>query len=168
MTREQIAASFGAVLARRYGTEWGCLWDAKIQRYVVTGRSAVGRPTREVFGWFHDPTRSGWNAETLRFEHPPVPVDPDTGLPPFRELDAQAQREIIEAMERTYVASPAGAGTWAGAVRARREHNDQLYRTRVRQKAEDVATILSEVDLRRPWVKFHRGPARARRVARHA
>jgi len=168
VSREQIAASFGAELRKRFGTEWGSTWDGKIQRYVVVGRSAVGMPTREIFGWFYDPTRSHWDKDAGEFRHPTIPVDPETGLPPFRELDAQAQFEIIDAMHRTFVAGRQGPGNWAKHVANAHQHNTDLHRKKVKQQAENMATILSEVDLRRPWIRMHSGPARTRRVARHA
>lgn len=166
MTREQIAASFGAELAKRFGAAWGCLWDAKIQRYVVTGRSAAGYPTREVFGWFYDPNVSSWNPDTLRFEHPVIPVDRETGLPPFRELDAQAQAEIIDAMEKTYLANRHdGAGTWQKQRRQVTAHNEQRSAAVRRQDAVDYADMLSEFDLRRPWLKHWSRNQVERRIA---
>jgi hypothetical protein len=80
-----------------------------------------------------------------------------TGLLPFRDLTPDAQEEIIRSMERTFIGNRAdGAGTWRRHMKQRRDYNTELRKKRARQRGEAFAEIISELDLRRPWVKYHR------------
>lgn len=154
MMREVTARLFAAVLAQRFGSGYGCEFDLKIQRFVVITPSATGRPVRQVVVWRHDPNTGR-------------PTQPDVlGLLPFRELDADCQREILYALDKTALTNPHdGAQGWANHVRTVEAHNDAVTARSLREAAELMAYGLTEVDLRRPWLKHHSGSAAQRRIA---
>lgn len=154
MTREAIAAQFAAVLRRRFGSGHSCEYDLTTQRYVVISPSAAGRPCRQFVVWYQDP-------------HTGQPNKADVlGLLPFRELDAACQADILEAMDRTSLTNRHdGAQTWDAQARRVLEHNEAVTRAGIREAAELFALGLTEVDLRRPWLKHHTGSSSQRRIA---
>jgi len=152
--REAIAHQFSAVLEARYGLGYGCEFLFPLGRYAIISPSTTGRPTRQVVVWRQDP-RTG-EATT-----------PDVlGLLAMRELDEDCQREILEAMDRTALTNPHdGAGSWAKHVQQVEAHNAAVTATAIREAAELYALGLSEVDLKRPWLRHHSGSAAQRRIA---
>lgn len=170
MDARTVPPAFIAELKRRFGSGYDARYDLKKQRFVIRTPTMRGPPIEQVWGWFHDPTRSTWNATSRQFEHPPVPVDAETGLPPFRELDARAQLEILDAMEKTYLHNRHdGHASWAKRGEATQAYNQQLQQAAAKQRAVDYADMVTEFDIRRPgWLKTHGGSRTQRRVARSA
>jgi hypothetical protein len=142
-------AGFVAELQRRFGPEWGVKWSELLSRWVVFGPTADGRIVDQTWGWYRK-----WNAETKAYE----PVDPEpTGLPPFRELDLEAQGEIIANMERSYVFNRAEGDTTLKQRFARigAENDAKKAASRVR-RGELYRLLLNEVNIKRPgWKKEH-------------
>lgn len=120
-------------------------WDQQYSRWRFFFTSAAGREASWLYMWDRDPVTGG-----------PAATDPVTGLRPFRELDAQAQSEIIYHGNRTSLTNPFdGAGTWEElTVRHVREQKAEHAKRR-RNNADDYAYALQQVDLRRPWLKRH-------------
>lgn len=152
--RDAIAAQFASVLALKFGSGYGCEFDLRLQRYVVVTPSATGRPVRQVVVWRRDPTTGR-------------PATPDVlGLLPFRELDQDCQAEILAAMDATALTNPHdGAQSWQEQRRRVEAHNEAVTRAAVREASELFALGISEVDLRRPYLKYHRGTPTQRRIA---
>ena len=100
----------------------------------------------QFWGWFKNPLTG-------------VKIEPDpvTGLVPFRELDATAQAEVLKNLEESYIGNRFdGAKDWESWSAERMKFNTELDKAKRKQKAEDYAYSLQQVDLRRPWVKFHK------------
>lgn len=99
----------------------------------------------QFWGWFKNPLTG-------------VKIEPDpvTGLVPFRELDFTAQAEILKNLEESFIGNRHdGAKDWETWSRDRIVYNKRLDVAKRRTRAENYATTLAEVDLRRPWVKYH-------------
>jgi len=123
-------------------------WDATYCRWRFFFTSAAGRECSILYCWDRNPRTGG-----------PPETDPFTGLRPFRDLDEQAQAEILFHGERTSLTNRHdGAGTWKSAIVRHVRAQQAAHAARRRQQAEDYATVLAEVDLRRPWVKDHPAP----------
>lgn len=152
--REVIAARFGAVLAAEFGSGYGCEWDFQLQRYAVITPSVAGKPCKQWVMWKRDPVTG-------------LPTKPDIlGVLPFRELDAQCQQEILHNMRTSEIVNPHdGAGTWARHQTRVTAHNDKIVSDSNKLDAELFAMSISEVDLRRPWLKHHSGSTVQRRIA---
>lgn len=127
-----------------------------VGRYEIITKSTVGREVSQFFGWFNNPMTGA-----------PIAPHEVTGLLPFREFDTDAQGEVFRAMQATGIDNRHdGKGTHRADQAARREKNRILTAARLRARVETIANVVKEVDLRRPWVKFHpnqRDP-RARRL----
>lgn len=120
-------------------------WDVQFSRWRFFFTSAAGREASWLYMWDRDPRTGG-----------PAPIDPVTGLRPFRELDAQAQAEIIYHGERTSLTNPlTGAGTWAEATKRQLDERAADHKKLRREHGENYAYALQQVDLRRPWWKHH-------------
>lgn len=119
-------------------------WNTHFSRWEFIFLSAAGRPVSQFWGW----TRNPLTGE-------PIAPDPDTLLPPFRDLDASAQEEIMRNCEQTFIGNRADATRdWRGRFRAVREHNESLRAARHKQRGQDFADMLAEFDIRRPgWLK---------------
>lgn len=151
----QPPAEFRAELKRRFGTEYDVRWNDAVSRWEFITPSVAGVPVSQFLGWKKDPKTGK-----------PLDADPVTGLYPFRDLDADAQREVLRNMERSSLINPHdGAGSWKKKVKQTMEHNRQVHRRNVRQAAEAYADAIAEVDLRRPWIKHHSPNKAERRVA---
>lgn len=149
-----VPEDFVAQLRATFGAGHDVRWNEAVSRWEIISPSADGKPCSQFWGWFYDPvTRQ-------RLE-----PDPVTGLLPFRDLDATAQGEILRNMEASFIGHPEEGGSWHQRYRTRTRFNQALHRAKVRQRAVNFADMIHEVNLARPWVKHHSGPARARRVA---
>ncbi len=116
-----------------------------IGRYEIVTRSTVGREVSQFLGWWTNPLTGA------RIE-----PDPVTGLVPFRELDEDAQEEVFRSMQVTGIDNRHdGPGSHAKKMAQARAYNAALEKTRRRARAETIADLFKEVDLRRPWVKDH-------------
>jgi hypothetical protein len=144
---------FRDVLRERYGAD--CVWDPTVCRWAVDSPSAGGKMVRQLVVWRFDPTTGE-----------PLTAAPGEILP-FRELTPDTMQDILRNMERTSLLNPHdGAGSWKEHVRRTVEHNEATSRAYVRKGAELFALGLAEVDLKRPWIKFHSGSETMRRIAR--
>ena len=125
-------------LGVRYNEEVGGRWEFQF-------RSVVGLPVSQFFGW-----------ETNPLTGAPIAADPVSGLPPFRDLDDAACHAILANCEQTYLGNrDDGAGTWKKKADAANRANIGIRKASVTQRGEDYAYLLKQVDLRRPWVKYH-------------
>jgi hypothetical protein len=85
--------------------------------------SADGIPRSQFFGRFYTEAPDGTRT--------PVPKDPVTGLPPFRDLDDAALEEVCRNMEQTFVGNRwDGAGTTRREVLRRYRANQALRKAR--------------------------------------
>lgn len=146
-------AGFVADLQRRFGAEWNVKWSELYSRWVVTGPSAGGQQTEQVWGWFRK-----WNPETKQYD---MVATGEDGLPPFRDLDMEAQGEIIANMERSYLFNRHEGDTTVKKRFARlTRDNDATKAKNVQQRASTFAHLLNEVNIRRPgWKKIHQRPS---------
>jgi hypothetical protein len=145
-TTRQPPREFEAELRRRWPDFRRIEWDELFGRWRFFFTSAAGRESSWLYMWDRDP-RTGAPAE----------VDPLSGLRPFRELDAQAQSEIIFHGERTALTNlHDGEGDWKRRGGKIVEDQKAAHAKRRRNQAEDYAYALQQVDLRRPWVKDHK------------
>lgn len=155
MATREAPAWFRQELRRRFGAGHDAEWDGVLQRWVIVSPSAAGYPTRQVVAWYRDP-KTG------------LPTRPDVaGILPFRELDDDCCHEILRNMEASSLTNRHdGAGTWKEKMRRAQAHNDAIVAKNTREAARLYVDAISEVDLRRPWLKHHSGSAALRRVAR--
>lgn len=148
---------FVAEMVRRFGAGHDAVWNDQLHRWQILSPSAAGNPVPQTWGWFRrwDATLAVWV---------PVPAGPD-GLPPFRDLDAEAQAEILGNMERSFVFNRAeGHATWGQRLRATSSENAEKKQRARRHRAQLFADLLSEVRIARPWVKDHKHEPEKTRV----
>lgn len=121
-------------------------WNDAVRRWEFVFRSTIGKPVSEFLGWSTNPL----TGEAIE-------PDPLSGLLPFRDLDAAAMASVIETGEKTYIGNRVdGAKSWKQYMADRAEHNRQLRKKRARQRGEDFAYLIQQVDIRRPgWKKDH-------------
>lgn len=138
-------ADFVARLRLQCGSDWDVRWNLAVQRWEFLSTSAGGIQVSQFWGWFKNPL-TGEKIEP----------DPVSGLVPFRDLDATAQAEILQNLEASYIGNRHdGAKDWETWSGDRIRYNKAVDTKRRKEKANDFADIISEVDLRRPWVKYH-------------
>lgn len=138
-------AGFVAQVKALCGADWEVRYNDHVGRWEFISTSAGGRRVSQFYGWYRNPLTGA------RIE-----PDPVTGLVPFRDLDIAAQQEILKSLEETYLGNRAdGAKNWETWSGDRMRYNKQLDAQKRRQRAEDYAYALTQVDLRRPWVKYH-------------
>ncbi len=145
---------FREELRRRFGAD--CVWDATVSRWAIDSPSQDGKIVRQLVVWRFDP-RTG----------EPLTARPGELLP-FRELTMDCMRDILQNMERTSLTNPMGAGSWRQHIAQVVRHNEAVSEAHIRKAAELFTLGLAEVDLKRPWLKFHSGSATERRIARRA
>jgi hypothetical protein len=74
-----------------------------------------------------------------------APVDPVTGLHPFRELDDDAMAEALGNLERTFVGNPYdGAGSPWREILRRQGYNEAHMREKYRRAGELFADMVAE------------------------
>lgn len=144
MLNREPPADFVAKLRAEFPDFQELRFNVTLGRWEFVFLSVVGRPVSQFFGWDRNPVTGE-----------PLQADPATGLLPFRDLDAVAQAEILKSCRDTYLAKDAAVQTWADKAKDARRHNVELRRKKARQRGEDFAYMIQQVDLRRPWVKYH-------------
>lgn len=138
---------FVAELVRRFGAGHDARFNDLTSRWEVITPSAAGKPIAQVWGWFYRLDANGARV--------PVPPGPD-GLPPYRDLDAAAQAEIIDNMTRSFVGNRHdGARSWSERLRATSQQNAALKAQRLRKRSETFADLIGEVTLNGRWRKEH-------------
>ena len=128
------------------GADWDVRYNEEVCRWEFLSNSASGMRVSQFFGWFYNPLTK-------------EKIEPDavTGLVPYRDLTPDAQEEILKNLEVSYLGNRQdGAKNWEAWSGDRIRYNKQLDAAKRRKKAEDYAYALTQVDLRRPWVKYHR------------
>jgi hypothetical protein len=102
-------------------------WNAALGRWEFVMKGADGVPRSQFWGDFRRP------------------VDPVTGLHPFRELDDAAMQEAIANLQKTFVANPHdGAGSTQAEVLRRMDANRAEGRKRWKQGGEWFAEMAAE------------------------
>ena len=147
MSKSRIPpAEFVAQMKREFPDFVDVRFNDALSRWEFVFLSVAGREVSQFYGWDRNPL----TGKALE-------ADPTSGLLPFRDLDQQAQLEIIDSCKRTYIGNRYdGAADWKGHIKTRRDHNDAVRRRSARNRAEDYAYALQQVDLRRPWLKYHK------------
>lgn len=154
MSTRQADPSFVAELRRRFPDVRDLRWNDAVNRWELISDSAAGRPVSQFWGWFHDP-----------FTGQKLEPDPVTGLLPFRDLATVEEKQLLIAnLEKGFRFGRGADGTdWYSHIKKRSEWNTEQKRERIKQRAQDFAYMLQQVDLRRPWRKFHeRKPGQGR------
>lgn len=152
-TTRAAPAWFRAELLRRFGSGHDAVWDGIYQRWAILSPSAVGYPTRQLVLQHRD--REG------------NPAKPDiAGVLPFRDLDTETCHEILRNMEASSLTNRHdGAQTWAKKSALVTQHNQAVSDAHIASAAENYVYGLTQVDLRRPWLKHHSGTATERKIA---
>lgn len=148
-----IDPAFVAELRRRFPDVRDLRWNDAIDRWELISDSAAGRPVSQFWGWFVDP-----------FTGQTIEPDPVTGLVPFRDLVSRAdQQQLLDNLEKGFRFQRGNPANWRQQITERSAWNADQKRQRVRARAQDFAYMLQQVDLRRPWRKFHeRKPGQGR------
>lgn len=108
------------------GDDHDLRWNEGLHRWEFVVPGADGVPRSQFWG---------------RFDQP---VDPVTGLHPFRDLDDAGMREAIGNLERTFVGNPFnGAGTTRREVIRRQRFNRDLQTSKYREAGELFADYVS-------------------------
>jgi len=125
------------------GSDWDVRYNTEVQRWEFESMSAGGMRVSQFFGWYVNPL-TGTKIEP----------DPVTGLVPFRDImDVSTQEEILANLERSFIGNREdGAKDWETYSGDRIRYNKRLTERKRKQRAEDWADVISEVDLRRPWL----------------
>lgn len=125
-------------------------YNEAVGRWEFVFLSAAGREVSQFWGWARNPLTGA-----------PIEPDPYTGLHPFRDLDQAAQDEIIKNCQQTFIGTELDRVT-GNARRDRLEHmkgrvayNEQLIKNKAKKAGDDYADMVAEMDVRRPWLKFH-------------
>lgn len=125
-------------IAVRYNEQIGGRWEFSF-------KSVVGLPVSQFFGWEKNPL----TGETLA-------ADPVSGLLPFRDLTPDACHEILASCDATYLGNREdGHRDWKQKATKANRFNTDLRKSRAKQRGDDFAYMLQQVDLRRPWLKDH-------------
>lgn len=144
--RREPPAEFVAQLRREFPDFVDLVFNETVNRWAFTFRSAAERPVTVFWGW----DRNALTGEPIR-------PDPVTGLLPFRDLTPDAQAEIIRTGHATYIGNRVdGDGKWARRYSRVRNYNREQITKNARAKGDLYADMIREVDLNRPWVKYHK------------
>lgn len=102
-------------------------WNESVGRWEFILAGADGVPRSQFYG---------------RFDQP---VDAQSGLYPFRELDDDGMREVLQNLERTYIANRFdGAGTTRREVGRRYRFNRELLQSKYREAGALFADLAAE------------------------
>jgi hypothetical protein len=113
-------AEWVTALRAECGSQADIYWNHLVGRWSFKLPSADGVPREQFWGQFFRP------GTTER-----LPLDPVTGLPPFRDLDDDAMREALANLQRSYIGNPFdGAGTTRREVYRRYAENREMKRNR--------------------------------------
>jgi hypothetical protein len=151
-------AAFVAELQRRFGSEYDVQWNDGTARWEILGPTPDGRRVAQTWGWYT--RRDPHTGATVR-----VPPD-ELGRPPFRDLDPEAQAEILRNMERSFVGHSTNGGTVARRFDRHVRSTRETLRRRRRQRAEAYVNLLWDAGTVRPstlWKKIHVRGAATRR-----
>jgi hypothetical protein len=138
-------AGFVAQLKALCGSDWDVRYNEEVCRWEFLSTSAGGMRVSQFWGWFYNPLTK-------------VKLEPDgiTGLLPYRDLTPDAQAEILKNLETSYIGNRVdGARNWEELSRQRMQFNKAIDVKKRRDRADNYAYSLTQVDLRRPWVKYH-------------
>jgi hypothetical protein len=138
----QPPADFVVRLKALCGADWEVRYNEEVCRWEFQSTSAGGMRVSQFWGWFYNPLTK-------------EKLEPDgiTGLLPYRDLTPDAQEEILRNLETSYIGNREdGARDWAQLSRQRIEFNKAIGVKKRRNRAEDYAYALTQVDLRRPWL----------------
>lgn len=133
---------FVARLKALCGADWSVRYNTEVHRWEFESLSAGGMRVSQFFGWYKNP---------LTGEK--IDPDPVTGLCPFRDLDPTAQEEILVNLEQSYIGNRVdGARNWEQYSGDRIKYNQALDEKKRRERADNWAYAIQQVDLRRPWL----------------
>ena len=135
-------ADFVVKLKAQCGSDWDVRFNEHVGRWEFQSNSASGMRVSQFWGWYYNPLTG-------------AKIEPDgvTGLIPFRDLDMAAQVEILDNLEKSFIGNRVdGAKDWETYSGDRIRWNRRLTEKKRKQRAEDWATVIAEVDLRRPWL----------------
>lgn len=141
MQRNDPPKQFVAELRRRFPDFVDLRMNNLVNRWEFIFKSQANIPVSQFWGWTRNPV-TGERIEP----------DPVTGLTPFRDLDVDAQKEILVSLEKTFIGN---VGGWKTHAKETMRFNKELHKKKIKDKADDYAYALQQVDLRRPWVKEH-------------
>lgn len=137
---------FVAELRRRFPDFVDVRYNTLFCRWEFIFLSAMNRPSSLFLGWTHNPL-TGQQLEP----------DPISGLLPFRDLDYDAQRSVIENCEATFIGNRVdGHASWKEKLRDNVEYNKNVHVNHRRAQADDWAYAMQQCDIRVPgWRKDH-------------
>jgi hypothetical protein len=116
-----------AALKAACGSDHDLRWNEQANRWEFIIPGADGVPRSQFWG---------------RFD---LPVDPTTGLHPFRDLDDAGMQEAIANLERTFIGNRFdGEGTTRKAVLGRYRYNRERLRMKYQQAGEMFADMAME------------------------
>lgn len=127
-------ASWVDALKRTCGANHDLRWNSEVGRWEFLIPCVDGVARSQFFGWFKNPNTGE-----------PIPPDPVTGLPPFRDLTDDVMREVLETLQRTFIGNPwDGPGTARNALKRNQQHNDRLAAAHYKQAGEAFADMVAE------------------------
>jgi len=136
-------AEFVARLKLQCGSDWDVRFNEHVGRWEFLSTSAGGMRVSQFWGWF----RNSLTGEKIE-------PDMTMGLSPYRELDITAQEEILKNLEQSYIGNQHdGAKDWETYSGDRIRHNNALNAKVRKNRADDYAYAIQQVDLKRPWLK---------------
>lgn len=140
-------AEFVRRLKAQQGQDWDVRWNYDVDRWELLSPSTAGVPVSQFWGWYKNPVTGK-----------PIEADPVTGLVPFRDIQSPEDQEaFLRVLAETDLRNGVGAPkTWREHLKRNREFNRDLHAKRARERGWTIANLIKEVDLRRPWVKYHK------------
>ena len=100
-------------------------WNGLIGRWEFVLAGADGVPRSQFWGWFNKP------------------IDPASGLFPFRDLDDDSVKEALANLEKTFVGNRHdGAGNTKREVKRRYDYNEGLKTKRYQEAGELFADMV--------------------------
>lgn len=144
MAAREAPAWFVARL-RQYPDFIDVRFNDALARWEFVFTSAAGLPVSQFFGRQTNPLTG-------------AVIEPDEfGLLPFRDLDDSACHEILASCDSTYLGNREdGVRDWKEKSDVARRYNAELRRRSAKQRGEDFAYLIQQMDIRRPgWVKDH-------------
>lgn len=108
-------------------------WNEAVGRWEFILTSADGVPRSQFWGRFFD--QHGQR----------LPLDPSTGLAPFRDLDDDTMREVLANLERSFIGNRHdGAGSTRREMERRVRYNRDLLAGKYRKAGELFADMVAE------------------------
>lgn len=136
-------------LVARLKSRWPDFVDIRmneaLSRWEFIFTSAAGLEVSQFYGWEVNPLTGA-----------AIDADPLTGLLPFRDLTPDAIAEIIARGDQSYIGNRHdGARDWRDSFQQKMRHNRDIRVKNWKQRGDDFAYLIKQVDLKRPWVKHH-------------